>query len=214
MIASISPLSPRARLRLGRTRAKSNICQFFREPKIGKSFPISNFLRLSHQTSILWQNFIDWYIRQSQTYLPLLKDEENFPARITGQEGIVSNDYFKNFPVFVEVCLSFSTKQRSIFYVVGTHYQQVFMRLVSAFRRRRRRLRLNRAGFRNHPWSKSPRSLRPAESWFEVGTMYRTSLSFFSCLSFWLQLALLLASIILMEGVVLVEANCSPNCRQ
>lgn len=94
----------------GRTRAKSNICQFFREPKIGKSFPISNFLRLSHQTSILWQNFIDWYIRQSQTYLPLLKDEENFPARITGQEGIVSNDYFKNFPVFVEVCLSFSTK--------------------------------------------------------------------------------------------------------
>ena len=109
-IASISPLSPRARLRPGRTRAKSNICQFFREPKIGKSFPISNFLRLSHQTSILWQNFIDWYIRQSQTYLPLLKDEENFPARITGQEGIVSNDYFKNFPVFVEVCLSFSTK--------------------------------------------------------------------------------------------------------
>ena len=89
------------------------------------------------------------------------------------------------------------------------------MRLVSAFRRRRRRLRLNRAGFRNHPWSKSPRSLRPAESWFEVGTMYRTSLSFFSVDPFWLQLApLLLASIILMEGVVLVEADCSPNCCQ
>lgn len=83
---------------------------FFASQKLVKIFPISNFLRLSHQTSILWQNFIDWYIRQSQTYLPLLKDEENFPARITGQEGIVSNDYFKNFPVFVEVCLSFSTK--------------------------------------------------------------------------------------------------------
>lgn len=96
--------------RSGRTRAKLNIYQFFREPKICKSFAISNFWRLSHQTSILWQNFIDWYIRQSQTYLLLLKDKENFPARITGQEGIASNDCFKSFPVFVEFCLSFSTK--------------------------------------------------------------------------------------------------------
>ena len=40
------------------------------------------------------------------------------------------------------------------------HYQQASMWLVSAFRRRRRRLRLHRARFRNCPWSRSP---RPAE---------------------------------------------------
>ena len=56
------------------------------------------------------------------------------------------------------------------------HYQQASMRLVSAFRRRRRRLRLHRARFRNCPWSRSP---RPAELWFEIGTMYFTSLSFY-----------------------------------
>ena len=75
---------------------------------------------------------------------------------------------------------AFLSQQNSgAFFLSLVHYQQVFMPLLSAFRRRRRRLRLNRADFRNHPWSKSPRSLRPAESWFEVGTMYRTSLSFF-----------------------------------
>ena len=100
----------------------------------------------------------------------------------------------------------------SEFFMLLVHYQQVFMRLVSAFRRRRRRLRLNRAGFRNRPWSKSPSSLRPAESWFEVGTVLRF---LFFLPIFWLKLSpLLLASIILMEGAVLVEADCSPICRQ
>ena len=57
------------------------------------------------------------------------------------------------------------------------------------------KISLNRARFRNCPWSKSFPCL--AESWFKIGTMYCTSLSFFSCRSFWLQLVL--ASIILMK---------------
>ena len=67
-------------------------------------------------------------------------------------------------------------KQRSVFTLL-VHYQQASMRLVSAFRRRRRRLRLHRARFRNCSWSRSP---RPAELYMvRDGTMYFTSLSFY-----------------------------------
>ena len=62
------------------------------------------------------------------------------------------------------------------YFILLVQYQQASMRLVSAFRRKRRRLCLNRARFRNLPWLRSFQ--RPAESWFEIGTMYRTSLSF------------------------------------
>ena len=67
-------------------------------------------------------------------------------------------------------------KQRSVFTLL-VHYQQASMGLVSAFRRRRRRLRLHRARFRNCSWSRSP---RPAELYMvRDGTMYFTSLSFY-----------------------------------
>ena len=68
---------------------------------------------------------------------------------------------------------------------------------------------LNRARFRNRPWSKSFPCL--AESWFEIGTMNCTSLSFFPADLFGCSLCRLDNS---NEGEVPVEADCSPNCRQ
>lgn len=51
-----------------------------------------------------------------------------------------------------------------MFLVLLVHYQQAFLWVASAFRRRR--LRLNRGRLRNSPWSWT--LPRPVESWFEI----------------------------------------------
>ena len=53
-----------------------------------------------------------------------------------------------------------SQQNKEVFFTLLAQCQQVFNRLVSAFRRRRRRPRLNTARFPNLPWSRSPHGLR------------------------------------------------------
>ena len=121
------------------------------------------------------QNFIDWRMRQSQTHLPLLKDKEKFSLELLGKNGLLSNDYLCIFG-FLWNFAFLPQQNKEAFFTLLAQYQQVFKRLASAFRRRRRRPRLNRARFLNLPWSRSP---RPAESRFEIKIIYRISLSFF-----------------------------------
>lgn len=60
--------------------------------------------------------------------------------------------------------LVFQSQQNSIaFLVLLMHYQQAFLQVAVALRRRR--FRLNRGRLRNRPWWTLP---RPAESWFEI----------------------------------------------
>ena len=102
------------------------------------------------------QNFIDWHIRQSQTHLPLLKDKEKFSLELLGKNGLLSNDYLRIFG-FLWNFAFLPQQNKEAFFTLLAQYQQVFKRLASAFRRRRRRPRLNRARFPNIPWSRSPR---------------------------------------------------------
>ena len=119
------------------------------------------------------QNFIDWHIRQSQTHLPLLKDKEKFSLELLNyRRRMIISAFFG----FLWNFAFLSQQNKEAFFTLLAQYQQVFKRLASAFRRRRRRPRLNRARFLNLPWSRSP---RPAESRFEIEIIYRTSLSFF-----------------------------------
>ena len=69
-----------------RTKAPSNILQFFASQKLAQilQFPIFNGGCIKLVSSD--QNCIDWHTRQSQTHLPLLKDKEKILAQITGQE--------------------------------------------------------------------------------------------------------------------------------
>ena len=53
-----------------------------------------------------------------------------------------------------------SQQNKEVFFTLLAQCQQLFNRLVSAFRRRRRRPRLNTARFPNLPWSRSPHGLR------------------------------------------------------
>ena len=99
-----------------------------------------------------------------------------------------------------------SQQNKEVFFTLLAQCQQVFNRLVSAFRRRRRRPRLNTARFPNLPW----RGLLTVWDWDHISYFA----FFFPCRSFWLKLAtLVLASIIPVEGEVLVEADCSTNSR-
>ena len=133
----------------------------------------SKFLQFSifgsselHLTSILWPKLLisDWHIHQSQTHLPLLIDKEKFLLKLLGKNGSFSNDYLHSFQVLMESCISFRAKQQgNFFHIVGSHYQQASMQLLSAFRHRRQRLCSSRACFWNCRWL---RSLHLAEWWF------------------------------------------------
>ena len=99
--------------------ANSTIYLFFASQILAKWFAISFFWRWSHWTSILKPK-LHWHIRQSQTHLPLFKDKEKFLLQLLGKNWSSSNDYLCIFRVFVEFCISFSAKQGSVFYIVGT----------------------------------------------------------------------------------------------
>ena len=99
-----------------------------------------------------------------------------------------------------------SQQNKEVFFTLLAQCQQVFNRLVSAFRRRRRRPRLNTARFPNLPWSRSPHGLRLRPY---IVLRFLFSLPIFlveACNT-------VLASIIPVEGEVLVEADCSTNSR-
>ena len=99
------------------------------------------------------QNFIDWHIRQSQTHLPLLKDKEKFSLELLNyRRRMIISAFFG----FLWNFAFLSQQNKEAFFTLLAQYQQVFKRLASAFRRRRRRPRLNRARFPNIPWSRSP----------------------------------------------------------
>ena len=101
------------------------------------------------------QNFIDTYVNHKPISLHLKikkNSRSNCWARIDRRRMIISAffGFLWNFAFL-------SQQNKEAFFTLLAQYQQVFKRLVSAFRRRRRRRRLNRARFPNLPWSRSPR---------------------------------------------------------
>ena len=65
------------------------------------------------------QNFIDWHICKSQTYLSLFNQIEKWLLILLGKIGSSSNDCLCSSWVFKEFCISFSEKQHSVFLDCG-----------------------------------------------------------------------------------------------
>ena len=140
----------------------------FRELNIGKNFCNFQFLEAvaSNQYPLIKTSLIDTFVNHEPISLQE-SIKKKFSLELLGKNGSSSNDYLRSF---------LSLQNNVAFFILVVHDQRASVRLVSALRRRRRRLLLNRARFQNRPQSRSPRTV---ESWFELGTMYRISLSFF-----------------------------------